>query len=63
MTDRTGDTRPTPPQLQLRVTGSPGEVDLAVHRLRDAFTHIEASEPAQLMSIPELTRVTVTAVL
>jgi hypothetical protein len=63
MADPTDAQRPTPPQLLIDLTGAPGQVELALHRLRDAFATVRATEPHQVMIEPELVRVHVTAVL
>ncbi|MEY9937315.1 hypothetical protein [Streptacidiphilus sp. MAP5-3] len=63
MADRTGDTRPTPTPLHIRIIGTPGEVDLAIHRLRDAFSDVQAGQPRPLQSAPGKIRLYVKAVL
>lgn len=63
MADRTGDNRPTPPQLLIELTGEPGQVDIALDRLRRTFCAVQATDPHQVMTLPELVRVHVTAVL
>lgn len=63
VTDRTGALRPNPTPLHIRLIGEPGEVDLAVHRLRQSFSDVQAGKPRPLHSAPGKIRLYVKAVL
>ena len=63
MADRTGADRPTPPQLLIELTGEPGQVDIALDRLRRTFCAVLATDPRPIATLPELVSVHVTAVL
>jgi hypothetical protein len=63
MADPTDATSATPPQLLIQLTGTPSQVELALHQLRDAFTTVRATGPTPILTIPELVRVFATAVL
>lgn len=50
MADRTGADRPTPTPLHIRIICRQDEIDIALGRLRQAFSEVRAGEPRPLNS-------------